>query len=185
MPSLLQDPTCHMPTDPILARLVEAAKTAAHDDLETCKRIHRAAGLVEAGAVSVDAQGTYTVLSHGMAYRMVDHTCEDIRRKQAPDGRCKHMYAKWLAIRLAQEAQLCKACRRGERNSFGLCRQCFAGLPPAPRSMQFVASLGDGSAQVHGTVQVWEDGRLIFSPYDSDERIPCTLAEVVLGGRVE
>lgn len=103
MPSLLQDPTCHIPIDPILARLVEAAKTAAHDDAETCKRIHRAAGLVEAGAVQFE-DGLCTVKSGNALYPITNECpCPDMVRR---DTTCKHLWAKWLAIRLAQEKKM-------------------------------------------------------------------------------
>lgn len=153
MPSIAQDTALYIPTDATLARLVECAKTAAHDDAESAKRIHRAAALVEAGAVRFE--GTRCTVKSGDAlYPITDKCpCPDMSRRGTP---CKHLYGKWLAVRLAREKKMAHSTS--------------SEPPTPPRSIRFVASLDEGAAgQRHGITQVWQDGTANFTPYDGEE----------------
>jgi hypothetical protein len=132
MTTVTQDPTYYVAIDPTLRRLVEQAKAAARDDAETCKRIHRAAALVEAGAVTFSA-GRCTVQSDNALYPVMRRCpCPDMAHRGTP---CKHLYAKWLALRLAQETHT---------------------MPQ--RTKQFFASLEIGESQVHGVLTLTETG---------------------------
>ena len=134
------DDKFYLPKCPILARLVEQAKTAYPGKADG-DRIHRGAALVEAGAVTLHEDGTATIVSHGTHYRLngLSCSCMDVQRGQAPDERCKHRYAKTLAKKLAQARQDTRRC---------------------------VASVGDGATQQHGILTAWRDGRTWFQPYD-------------------
>ena len=64
-------------------------------------RIARAVALVDAGHVTLDSSGVATVRSqHGQAIYHVNGQC-DCEDQAAPEGRCKHRFAKVLARHLA------------------------------------------------------------------------------------
>ena len=147
MATIAQPSTDHkfyLPSNPALAKLVEQAKTAYPSKADG-DRIHRAAQLVEAAAVTLHDDGTATVLSNGTSYRLngAPCTCMDVQRGQAPESRCKHRWAKTLAKKLAQALQ---------------------------ETRRFVASVGDGASQQHGILTAWRgagDFRAWFQPYDA------------------
>lgn len=86
------DDRFYAPVNPMLAKIVEDAKTAYPGKADG-DRIHRAAKLIETGAVQLGADNVITVTSNGTAYRMTKHACKDIGHG-AVDGRCKHRFAK-------------------------------------------------------------------------------------------
>lgn len=157
--------TYYVPQNPFLAQLVEQAK-AAYPTAEDSARIHRGAALVERGDVTFAEDGTCTVTSNCHAYPVNGHcVCPDAHKPEV-QGRCKHLYAKTLAKRLAQ-----------------------AKVDAALNSRQFYASLcrEPGQPQLHGVVTAWRDGRVFFQEHDSSENTLLTdyqyMYLVVMGGQ--